>query len=521
MTAAALAVPHSAAAAASGKPFTDRISVTTGGFHGGHGGSDLGDRALQMSSLSKDGRFALVESAAPLTGKTHHTLNVQIFLRDRKLGTTTLVSVGHRGQLANEGSFDPVMSEDGRYVAFQSYATNLVPGDTNGKSDVFLRDLRAKTTTRVSTSDDDAQLTIPGNSTYGAGSPAISPEGRYVGFVTSAAGLAADDSTATEAYLKDTVTGALEVVSRGQHGQPVDVLAASSIGISDGAERVSFISGRSTVVPGDTNGDPDIFIRDRTAGTTTMVPVGQDGSGRPALSADGTHIAFVARNAPTLVAGAPAGIDVVYVHNLVDGVTTAVSRSSTGDWGNTHSSSPAISADGRFVSFTSGASNLIPGDTNGQADVFRHDLLTGQTIRVSVRTNGRQNSLSSRKSAISGDGQHVAFETHGGDLTPVATEGWGQVFVRSLNGAYPPLLAKVGKLPKKMSRKNKTKVATSGIAGGQSLKIVWRIGKKKSQQSVKVKGNKIVLKAPAKRGKHTVRISYDGRLLRKGKITLR
>ncbi|WP_110206892.1 TolB family protein [Nocardioides daejeonensis] len=517
----ALASPS---AAATTKPFTDRVSVTTGGFHGGHGGSTLGDRPIQRDSLSKDGRYALIESAAPLTGKTHHTLNVQVFLRDRKLGTTTLVSVGHRGQLANQGSFDPVMSDDARYVAFQSYATNLVPDDTNGKSDIFVRDLKARTTTRVSTSTNGAQLTIPGPSTYGAGSPAISPEGRYVGFVSGASGLVSGDSTATEAYLKDTVTGELEMVSRGQHGLAESVLPASSLGISRHARRVAFHSGSSTVVPGDTNSDPDIFIRDRTAGTTAMVPVGEDGSGQPALSADGTRIAFVARNTPALVAGAPAAIDVVYVHNLVNGTTAAVSRSSTGAWGNAHSTAPAISADGRYISFTSSASNLVAGDTNGQADVFRHDAVTGQTTRVSVRRNGGQNALSSRRSAISGDGQHVLFETHGGNLTPVGTGGWGQVFVRSLNGAYPALLAKVGKLPKKMTWKRKhpkAKVATSGIAAKQSLQVIWKSGKKKITTTVTVKSKKLVLKAPRARGRYNVTVRYAGHQLRKGRVTIR
>lgn len=508
-------------AVAAPAPFTDRVSVTTGGFHAGSGTGRLGTASRQADALSANGRYVVIESSAPLTPGVSRAPAWHIFVRDRKLGTTTLASVGHRGQAANGKSGDAVISADGRYVAFLSEATNLVPGDTNARSDVFLRDLRRGTTTRVSTSSTGGQLTLPGNGTVGASSPAISPDGRYVGFISAASGLTADDETGSQAYLKDTVTGALEVVSRDAHGVPAHVVTGSSLGVSRGGRKVSFYSLDAYLVPGENNHNPDVFVRDRVAGATTIVPAGPNGSKNPAMNADGTHVAFIARDTPHLVPGAPAGIDLVYVHELASGTTVAASRSSAGVWADAHSKGPTLSHDGRFVSFNSFATNLVPADTNGEADVFRHDTTTGRTIRVSVRSNGRQNSLNSSLAAISGNGMHVLFESHARDLTQVATTGWGDVFVRSVDGSLPAMNARVAALPSRMARKSSRKVSVSGIAAGQKLRVVWKSGRHKKVQNIPVRARGVKIVAPGRAGKHKVSVTYAGRVLRTRTIVVR
>lgn len=158
---------------------------------------------------------------------------------------------------------------------------------------------------------------------------------------------------------------------------------------------------------------------------------------------------------------------------------------------------------------------------NGAADAFRHDTATGRTIRVSVRTDGQQNTYGSRLPAISGNGMHVLFESHAKNLTPVGTSGWGNVFVRSIDGAYPALHARVGKLPARMPRKKKGKVPTFGIAAGQQLRVVWKQGKRKTNQNVRVKSNSITLKAPNRRGRYKVTISYAGQVLRTRAVAVR
>ncbi|MFS3130077.1 TolB family protein [Nocardioides sp. Bht2] len=521
LAASGLALATASPTHAAARPFTDRVSVTTGGFHAGSGTSRVGGASRQTNALSTDGRFAVFESSAPMTNRAGQARVWQIFVRDRKLGTTTLVSVGHRGQLANHNSDEAVMSEDGRYVAFRSTATNLVPGDTNDKSDVFVRDLRRGTTTRVSTSASGGQLTIPGNTPVGAASPAISPDGRYVGFISHAKGLTSDDEPGAQAYLKDTVTGAIEVVSRNSLGATGHVVTGSSLGVSRGGKKVSFLSLDAFLVPGENNHDTDVFVRDRSAGTTTLVAAGEDGSKNPVMNTEGTHVAFVARNAEVSLPGAPAGIDQVYIRDLATGTTLAASRHSDGAWANDHSKAPAISRDGRHVSFNSFASNLVGGDTNRQADVFRHDTATGRTIRVSLRSNGTQSSHASGITAISGNGMHVLFESHAPDITPLPTSNWGNVFVRSVDGSYPAMRASVGILPTKTPRATKRKVRTTGIAAGQPVKVVWKQGKRRTTNNLSVRSNAITLKAPKRHGKYKVTVSYAGKLLRTRTIQVR
>jgi Tol biopolymer transport system component len=296
-----------------------------------------------------------------------------VFVYDLLTRTTSRVSVDSEGRQANGPSFGPVISADGRFVAFESAATNLVPGDTNGFSDIFVRDLTAGTTTRVSV--DSAGRQANGKSFR----PVISADGRHVAF----------ESVATN------------------------------------------------LVPGDTNGLSDVFVRDLMTGKTTRVSVDSVGrqangpSSSAAISADGRFVAFES-DATNLVVGDTNGKRDVFVYDLLTRTTSRVSVDLAERQANGPSFNAAISGDGRFVAFESDASNLVPGDSNLKRDVFVRDLMAGTTTRASVDSAGRQANGSSSGASISGDGRFVVFDSDAFNLVPNDTNGKQDVFVHDL-----------------------------------------------------------------------------------------
>jgi uncharacterized membrane protein len=282
------------------------------------------------------------------------------------------VSLDSAGTQANAGSYIPAISADGRYVAFYSAASNLVIGDTNGYSDVFVRDRQTGQTTRESVDSAGAQA----NST--SYYPAISADGRHIAFWSSASNLVAGDTNGKDdAFVRDRQTGQTTRVS-------VDSTGAQSNGhsyytaISADGRYVAFYSDASSLVAGDTNGYADVFVRDRQTGQTTRESVdsagtqANNGSAYPSLSADGRYVAFRS-SASDLVAGDTNGKDDVFVRDRQSGQTTRVSVDSAGTQGNNGSYNTAISADGRVVAFYSSATTLVAGDSNGKDDVFVHE----------------------------------------------------------------------------------------------------------------------------------------------------
>jgi Tol biopolymer transport system component len=255
----------------------------------------------------------------------------------------------------------------------------LVPGDTNGKTDVFVRDRQAGVTRRVSVGAAGQANGASGGS-YGNGGPTISAGGRYVAFTSDA----------------------------------------------------------SNLVPGDTNETTDVFVRDRQAGVTRRVSVGAAGqangpSAAPAISADGRYVAF-ASDASNLVPGDTNGTTDVFVRDLRLGVTRRVSVGAAGQ-GNGSSggsaSGPTISANGRYVAFNSGASNLVHNDTITGGGLFVRDRLAGVTRRVSIGDDGQApNYGGAAYPVITADGRSVAFTSGATNLVPVSTEGATEIYVR-------------------------------------------------------------------------------------------
>ena len=339
------------------------------------------------------------------------------------------VRVGPGGQQANGRSFEPAISADGRFVAFQSGATNLVAGDTNGHKDVFVRDRVAQVTRRVSVGPGGQQP----NSL--SSNPAISAHGRFVAFISDASNLVAGDTNGTiDVFVRDRVARVTRRVSVGPAGQQANSNSFEPTISADG-RFVVFSSFASNLVAGDTNGAQDVFLRDRAAQVTRRVSVGPAGqqtngnSFEPAISADGRFVAFRSL-ASNLVAGDTNGSYDVFVRDRVAQVTRRVSVGPGGQQANDYSVSPAISADGRFVAFFSLASNLVAGDTNNADDVFVRDRVAQLTRRVSVGPAGQEANNTSFDPAISAHGRFVVFSSDASNLVPGDTNGAQDVFVR-------------------------------------------------------------------------------------------
>ncbi|MCL5292105.1 MAG: hypothetical protein M1548_06200, partial [Actinobacteria bacterium] len=320
------------------------------------------------------------------------------------LGTTTCVSLSSTGEQGNGyGSWNTI-NADGRYVAFMSYASNLVPDDTNSNGDIFVRDRLLSTTTRVSVSSTGVQA-----NGY-SGRPAISADGRYVAFWSAASNLVPDDTnSADDIFVHDRLLSTTTRVSVSSTGVQANGYSGYPVISADG-RYVAFSSHANNLVDGDTNAIDDIFVRDLQAGTTRRVSIsstGEQGNGNSiwhAISADGRYVAF-SSDANNLVDGDTNAASDIFVHDVQAGATKRVSVLSTGEQTNGYSSNPSISADGSYVAFSSDATNLVDGDTNSNGDIFVRDRLLSTTTRVSVSSTGVQANGYSGRPAISADGR--------------------------------------------------------------------------------------------------------------------
>jgi Tol biopolymer transport system component len=405
---------------------TERVSVDSAG--------NEGDNSSGGSPISADGRFVAFTSNASnlVPGDTNAVSDV--FVHDRQTGTTERVSVDSAGNQGDGGSSSPSISADGRFVAFTSYATNLVSGDTNGGLHVFVHDRQTGTTERVSV--DSAGNEADRYSTR----PALSADGRFVAFCSQASNLVPGDTNmATDVFVHDRQTGATERVSVASDGAQANYRSCEStwvgsgVSISADGRFVAFMSLASNLGPG-----TGVFVRDRQTGTTEVVSVASDGtqanssySFDPALSADGRFVAFGSW-ATNLV---PEGRGGVLVRDRLSRTTTLVSVASDGTPG--AGGSPSISADGRFVAFGSSA-NLAPGDNDGWPDVFVRDRLAGTTERVSVDSFANQGNNGSYYPSLSADGRFVAFSSNATNLVLGDTNGAMDVFVHDRRSPDAP-----------------------------------------------------------------------------------
>jgi Tol biopolymer transport system component len=350
---------------------------------------------------------------------------------------TALASLAWNGAQGNGTSpgFGAAISGNGRYVAFLSLANNLVPGDTNGYGDVFVRDTwPGGTTVRVSVADGALGAQATGGE---SSNPSISPDGRFVSFSSLAYNLVgmgdqlADMNGAKDVFVRDTWNNTTTLVSVADgFGGVQGNFDSDSSAISADGNVVVFRSVSTNLVAGGTTGS-QVFVRNIALGTTTLVSVAIGGGGgngtsgffQTAISPDGLVVGFSSTSTNLVASIDTNNASDVFVRNLAAGVTTRVSSTSGGSAGNAGSYSSALSSTGRYVAFCSDASNLISGDTGGQRDVFVRDTQTGITTRVSVSSasvagNGFSGSTNNGwgSCGISADGRYVAFQSNANNL---------------------------------------------------------------------------------------------------------
>ncbi len=383
--------------------------------------------------MSTDGRFVTFSSSASDLVADDTNQVADVFVRDVDLGTTTRVSVASDGTQGNFTSNSSSISADGRYVAFTSNATNLVPDDTNGRTDAFVYDTETKTTTLVSVASDGTE----GN--RDTLSAALSADGQFVVMTSLANNLVAGDTNAsTDVFVHDMATGVTTRVSVSSTGQQSDAgsFSAPFSAITDDDNLVVFDSDADNLVAGDTNAATDIFVHDLSTGSTTLVSVssagvqGDDASINEVISGDGSAVAF-SSFADNLVPDDTNGVPDLFVRHLATATTTLESRSSSGELGNDYSCcSKGISDDGRYVAFRSHASNLVSGDTNDQLDAFWRDTAAGVTVRASVSSTDQQLGKGSANVTLSGDGRFVGFISIAGRAVPGDTNKLSDDFRR-------------------------------------------------------------------------------------------
>ena len=421
-------------------------------------GSASGNGYSDNPSTSSDGRYTVFASDASnlVSGDTNGTRD--IFLFDNQTNTTRRLNLSRQGEQTNGPSNRPVISADGRYLAFESTATNLILGDTNGFSDIFVVDVITGAIDMLSL---DASGTRANNSNF---RPSISSTGRYVSFESSATNLVSSGTSVgvSHIYVRDRdVSGSgtfdtignisTVLVSQSSGGTAANGNSLQSVLSADG-RYIAFASDATNLVSSDTNALRDIFLRDRTGGTTTRVSVATGGtqatggdSRTPSLSSDGRYIAF-ASSATNLASGDTNGVSDIFVHDRTTTTTQRISVSTSGTEAVDPSATgfklgsinPSISSTGRYVAFASLANNLTAGDSAGQKqnldandalDVFVRDRdvsasgtydTSGNvaTTMVSVNKFGLQtlsilNTQSTASSdifpSISADGRWVAF----------------------------------------------------------------------------------------------------------------
>jgi Tol biopolymer transport system component len=429
LTAAGLVAATPAAARTA---FTELVSVDAAG--------GPANESSFVQGLDDRGRFVAFTSFASdlVPGDTNGALNpnsgIDVFVRDRIAATTERVNVSSAGRQADGSSLDATLSADGRVVAFESEATNLVAGDTNACQDVFVHDRRSGVTERVSVSSAGAQA----NTDSFNGS--VSRNGRFVAFSSTASNLVPGDANGrTDVFVHDRRTGATEIVSVGSAGARANGDSFSPSISADGRV-VAFTSFASNLAPGDTNANSDVLVHDRGARTTQQVSVSSAGANgnaasaatTQALSASGRFATFQSL-ASNLVPADTNGQQDVLVHDRRSRVTERVSVSPAGGQANGLSQGAAISAHGRFVVFDSLASNLLPGDAPFTPDLFLRDRRTGAIELVNVSSAGERGG-SSGPALPSANGRVVAFGSLASNLVPGDTNGFSDVFVRVRRG---------------------------------------------------------------------------------------
>ncbi|MGA7731974.1 MAG: S-layer homology domain-containing protein [Chloroflexia bacterium] len=372
------------------------------------------------TGVSADGRFVAFYSFASnlVPGDTNG--HPDVFLRDRQEGTTTLISRGYDGSPANGLSLDPSISADGNYIAYLSDAENIVQGDGDGSADAFVYN-------RLT-----GQNSIIGQDSFGTEAPFISGNGRFVVFHTYASLVPEDTQGARDVYVTDLVSGGFELISKNALNQ-VGSNHSFDPYISFDGRYVAFHSLADNLVPGDGNMNFDVFVRDRTENTIVLASTGSGGvqgnnrSVEASVSDDGRYVAFESLASNLVVNDTNDSLD-IFVRDLTDS-TMRVSVDSAGVQGTGHSTDPNISGNGRYVVFQSNA-RLAPTDPNIVTDIYSRDLQANTTEQISLTSSGQPGLGYSHKPQVSSDGRYVVFGSYASNLVPGDNNDTRDVFLR-------------------------------------------------------------------------------------------
>lgn len=408
-------------------PVISRVSTDSSSVQANNSSYSEGGRII-----SDDNRYAVFYSDASnlVAGDTNGVQD--IFMKDLTTGTTTRVSVDSAGNQSSSMSYAPRISANGRYVVFGSMDSFGVT-DVNGPSeDVFVRDLTNGTTNCVSLNSTGTQ-TGDNRSMY----PEVSSNG-LVTFQSEATDLIPGGSGGFHIFVRNLSTNNTIIVSRatGVAGA-IGNSDSYGPHITPDGRYVAFSSLATNLVLADTNGTFDVFVRDLTTNQTACASVdltGKPGNGYSdgaSISADGRYIAFFS-NATNLMATATNGKYQVFVRDTIANTTVLASVDSSGIQGDGDSMAPSISADGRYVAFQSDSGNLVAGDTNSKWDIFVRDLVANTTIRISVDDNGAQSNDASTTAVLSADGKYVLFTSQASNLVSGDTNLKSDVFMRKV-----------------------------------------------------------------------------------------
>ncbi len=389
------------------------------------------DNTSFRPSVSFDGRYVTFDSSASnlVAGDTNGVSD--IFVYDRISATTIRISVGNQNTEGNDESTNPSISDNGRYVTFQSQASNLVSGDTNGLSDVFVYDLATATIKKISVGNKGAQ-------SNGASTDAsISADGRKVSFTSTASNLCVQDvNSGSDIFVYDATINKIHCVSLTPLGFTGNAHSVYSE-ISPDGTFVTFSSFATNLVSGDTNNTSDIFVYDSVQNLIERISVDDLGAQANAgsffsdISNNGTLISF-SSDASNLVSGDTNNTSDIFVHDRNTGITQKISTGTNGVESNAPSVFNSISSDGRFVAFDSHASNIVSNDTNTSSDVFVYDRIMGTTARISMSNQNTEGNASSANPVISGNGKFVGFESFASNLVPADINNQTDIFIQGL-----------------------------------------------------------------------------------------
>lgn len=421
------ATPDAIEAVAAHGP-TIRASVSSGGGQS--------NEASSRPAVSANGRYIAFSSDATnlVSGDINNVRD--IFVHDRVTNSTQRVSIRTGGEQANGPSFSPAISDDGQVIAFYSLASNLVDGDTNGRADVFAHDRQTGQTSLMS-------VVIGGAGNGDSRDPDISGDGRYVVFSSSASNLIGGDTNqADDIFRWDRVGLLMERISVDSNEAEANDYSRHPA-VNGNGQRIVFTSDAGNLVAGDGNFTADIFLRDTATGTTSRVSI-TDGGGEangtswlPDISGGGEHIVFVSL-ATNLVANDNNGYADVFLRNTGTGRTHLISIATDGTQGNNPSEDPAVSADGRYVAFDSFASSLSPGTSLDLRKLFVRDRTTNTLLLASISTTGLIGNAGSWEAALASGGRYVAYTSNATNLVANDTNERADVFLHDFVG--PPSL---------------------------------------------------------------------------------